>query len=116
MHGEVIRTIRSLTSLYTSEPEKSSRTQILNSHEFGNLLNSRAFSMTDFGKKRKRNDEGAPKPNKKIAIQAPQLVKNVSASVVEGTGDWAPIVGSQAQTPNLLQSEELYSSLKTSST
>jgi hypothetical protein len=61
------------------------------------IINPKFLDMADSGEKRKRNDEGAPKPNKKIAIQAPSPVKNVSVSVVTGTGtdDWAPIVGTQ---------------------
>jgi hypothetical protein len=103
----------SLTTLCASErrdrAEKGSRTdlQFLNIQSRGTLSTLRAFSMADSGKKRKRNDEGAPKPNKKIAIQAPLLVKNVSVSVVTGIDDWAPIVGTHAQTPSLLQSGEL---------
>jgi hypothetical protein len=67
--------------------------------------------MVESGKKRKRNDEGVPKPNKKIAIQAPSPVTNVNVSVVTGTDNWAPILGTQGQTPNLPQPGN--SSLKT---
>jgi hypothetical protein len=51
--------------------------------------------MADSGKKRKRNDEGASKPNKKAASQAPIPAKDVKVSVVPNTDDWAPIVGMQ---------------------
>lgn len=51
--------------------------------------------MADSGKKRKRAEDGAQKPSKKIAIQAPIPVKDVEVSVVTGTDNWAPIVGMQ---------------------
>jgi hypothetical protein len=61
------------------------------------------LDMVDSGKKRKRNDEGVPKPNKKIAIQAPAPVKNVNVSVITGTDDWVPIVGTLNPGPRLFQ-------------
>jgi hypothetical protein len=64
--------------------------------------------MAESGKKRKRHEEGAPKPSKKVAIQAPSTVESVQVSVVQGTEGWAPVVGMFMPRSSELSIPEIY--------
>jgi len=49
--------------------------------------------MSDPSKKRKRNADGSKKPSKKVAVETPPAVSNVTISLVQDADEWAPIVG-----------------------